>query len=112
MTKPGKLKGLAIPLEGFMARRASVSLKTGCRLGEMNGTAGNYCFGVSTQTLKDDHDDWEESAGWHAGLLDCALQTGACRGYSLQIRDNLTRREPGDYHYDPQGKGGHAYTSA
>lgn len=43
------------------------------------GPPGYWAHGHSTLTLKDDHADWEEYAGWHAGILDCALQTGATR---------------------------------
>jgi len=43
------------------------------------GPQGYWAHGHSTLTLKDDHADWEEKAGWHAGILDCALQTGSVR---------------------------------
>mmetsp|Transcript_67147 Transcript_67147/g.151780 ORF Transcript_67147/g.151780 Transcript_67147/m.151780 type:complete len:553 (-) Transcript_67147:167-1825(-) len=40
---------------------------------------GFHAHGQSTLMLKDDHEDWEEYTAWHAGLLDCALQTGGAR---------------------------------
>mmetsp|Transcript_74906 Transcript_74906/g.173654 ORF Transcript_74906/g.173654 Transcript_74906/m.173654 type:complete len:526 (-) Transcript_74906:108-1685(-) len=43
------------------------------------GPASYWSHGHSTLKLKDDHDDWEEYSGFHAGVLDCALQTGAAR---------------------------------
>merc|ERR550525_67813 len=43
------------------------------------GPPSYWAHGHSTLRLKDDHDDWEEYSGFHAGIMDCALQTGAAR---------------------------------
>merc|ERR1712151_937201 len=82
------------------------TLKTAFRQGRMdNVSSGGLPFGVSTMMLKDDHDDWEETTGWHPGLHDCALQTGSCRGYPLAWRDQMTRiGETGNFHYHPDNR--------
>jgi len=78
------------------------TLRTGFRLGSQeNQKPGNLPFGVSTMMLKDDHDDWEQMAGWHPGLHDCALQSGGMRGYDLQWCRDMTRNEPGNFRFDP-----------
>mmetsp|Transcript_24071 Transcript_24071/g.69476 ORF Transcript_24071/g.69476 Transcript_24071/m.69476 type:complete len:439 (-) Transcript_24071:138-1454(-) len=43
------------------------------------GDRGPFSHGQSCLRLKDEHDEWEEYAGFHAGILDCALQTGSAR---------------------------------
>merc|ERR1711933_629537 len=81
------------------------TLRTAFRQGEMTPTPGNLPFGISTMMLKDDHDDWEETTGWHPGLHDCALQTGSVRGYPLPWMHGMTQITPGNFPFHgPNGR--------
>merc|ERR1712232_969795 len=43
------------------------------------GDAGPNATGHTTLSIKEDHDEWEEFTGYHAGIYDCALQTGMAK---------------------------------
>eukprot|EP00930_Biecheleria_cincta_P086790 TRINITY_DN76036_c0_g1_i1.p1 TRINITY_DN76036_c0_g1~~TRINITY_DN76036_c0_g1_i1.p1 ORF type:complete len:565 (+),score=134.21 TRINITY_DN76036_c0_g1_i1:38-1732(+) len=72
-----------------------------CRLGQMGygpgfrlckdfwrlGEQGDQSVGFSALDLMEHAPDWEEQAGWHPGILDCALQTGAPRHMDFKLND-------------------------
>lgn len=69
-------------------------------------------FGISTLTYKDDMDEWEMTTGYHPGLFDCVLQTGAARNTQWDtMRTAIAQVRPGNHPHVPDRNQG-LYTVA
>lgn len=61
--------------------------QTTYRIGD---TPGHYeSEGMATLKLMEDAPDWEEKTQWHAGILDCVLQTSATKLQPKDLPDKL-----------------------
>lgn len=61
--------------------------KTTYRVGDVPGHES--CDGMATLDLMEDAPDWEEKVQWHAGILDCVLQTGATKMQDKGLPDKM-----------------------